>query len=867
MPQRWRSNQKQDALPVEEARTWGGFDPTEIDNQTSRQEKVISKDAEKARSKRSFSRTRADVDRPRTAGGAGPSTSSNELRPPPRTTSRPYASEAQRPPVQRLDLKTTYCMDEDMIGMALGSPSHPPFVQSNLHGQIEPAAVDAGAQSHPEGAVGAKSTNAKTGKWRKFGGLFKSKHNPSTQAPPLVLQPLEQQFTGYGTSAIGANPQPLPKDTPKLGQTLAHQEPTPMDTAQTEGVTHSAPPTRHTHMQKLEVDIPDLQMDRYSVMFGNLLDNQKPTNLLSRRSKVLERLKTTSDEDVVSHDPLPKQIHPSDPGQPSNMPFSEDDESLKPPPSTRRATSPAPGKSPIFSLFPQPQSTPKRAAAMPSQARSIPLQRSFTAPSRSSPMEETFGTKTPQVIKPNPVKRRKSSISLVETSASTMQGPGWSTDGSYLSPNSSVSSVGDEILFDIKKLSIVTENHEPQYEVTKPDGETAELYRALSKRAKAAKPPVLKPASNYAKVEATKLSVPKANEGMLRSSDTVGRSTVESSNDIPPNAADSLSEGYILPSTHFVPTAQLVDGAKEYPNPDIKLGVAPESQPLNEVNERPPPAPQLTLIPATKSFIQGKDRPALQPSQAMMPISESPIETEESGEANQDILAAAVMGTLDHMGEQSSLRAASPMPPESPELRAATPVEKPVKLLVIPKNIPISKYSLRSPNASHFKADLSTRSPSPQPRRAVTDPLVHDHSFAGRTTRLQAPPAVPNSPAKKNSTKPNSSSKVVHAPSKGNSKIREPKPALSIVAPKPAAQIDNPNSAVSPGIVTVARQVSLSRKQSKRLLIPPPGRRIEGLATDDGEKVNDTHALMPVIVDANKSHRPGKSLALVIENA
>ena len=867
MPQRWRSNQRQNALPIEEARTWGGFDPTEIDDQTPRQDETISKDVEKARSKRSFSRTRADVDRPRTAGGAGPSTSSNELRLPPRTTSRPYASEAQRPPVQRLDLKTAYCMDEDMIGMALGSPSHPPFVQSNLHAQIEPAAVDAGAQSHPEGAVGAKSTNAKTGKWRKFGGLFKSKHTPSTQALRLVLLPSEQQPTGHGNSTIASNPQPLPKDTPKLGQPLTHHKPTSMDTPPIEGVTLSAPPTRHTHMQMLEVDIPDLQMDRYSVMFGNLLDSQKPTNLLSRRSKVLERLKTSADEDNMSHDPLLKQIHPSDSGQPSNMAFAEDDELLKPPPSTRRATSPTPGKSPIFSLFPQAQSTPRRGAAMPSQARPIPLQRSFTAPSRSSPMEETFGAKTPQIIKPNPAKRRKSSISLVETSASTTQGPGWSTDGSYLSPNSSVSSVGDEILFDIKKLSIVAENQEPQYEVTKPDGETAELYRALSKRVKAAKPPALKLAAKYAKVEATKLSVPRANEGMLRSSDTMGRTTSENSNDVPPTAADSLSEGYILPSTHFVPTAQHVDSAKEYLNPEMKPTMAPVAQPPTEVSARYPPAPQPTLITATKPLVQGKDRPIPQPSETMMSISESPIETEESGEANQDILAAAVMGTLNHMGEQSSLRAASPMPPESPELRAATPVEKPVKLLVIPKNIPISKYSLRSPTASHFNADLSTQSSSPQPRRAITDPLVHDHSFAARTTKLQPAPAVPNGRVKKNTTKPNSSSKVVHAPSEGNSKVRGPKSALSIVAPTPIAQIDNPNSAVSPVVVTMARQVSLSRKQSKRLLIPPPGRRIEGLATDDGEKVINTHALMPVIVDANKSHRPGRSLALVIENA
>jgi hypothetical protein len=770
-------------------------------------------------------------------------TTNTEARLPPRTTSRAYTAEAQRRPVQRLDLENTYSMEKHMIGMALGSPSHPPFVQSDVHDQLPPPGIDAEAHVHPEGMVGAKSANAKAGKWKKFGGLFKPKHNPTTQSTTNTSPLSQPQIVRQDIDATESKPLPLPKDTPLLSQTPEHPILASMDSAETEDVEDDFPTLLRVELPKLEVNIPDVHMDRYSVMFSNLLERRQSANLLSRRSKVLEKLKTAPDENVVSEEPLLQQHQPHNLGLPLEMATSDDHEQLKPPPSSRRATSPTPGKSPVFSLFPQPPTTPRRAAAMTSQSKPSPVQRSFTVPPRLSPMEETFGTKRSQVLKPNHAKRRKSSISLVETSASTTQGPGWSTDGSYLSPTSSVSSVGDEILFDIKKLSMVTENQEPQYEVTKPDGETVELYRALSQKIRAAKPPALKLSAKLAKAEGTKSLAPQASDATCSTSDAAARPTDEGSKDVPaPNK--SLNPDYILPSTHFVPPTQVIKATTE---------------------ERSTPQPTQTISQTSIPPTQVKEQSIPPPSQPKAPVSDLLAEVEESAEASHDILAAAVMGTLDYMGEQSSVRAASPMP-ELPEERASTPVEKPVKLLVIPKNVPISKYSLRSPTASHFKADLRTRSPSPQPRRAVTEPLIRNESPA-RAPKLQAALGVPSRGVKTNTNKLDSGSKVAPAQGESNRKTRGPKPELSIVAPKPTVVIDIPIGASSPVEVTVARQVSLSRKQSKRLLIPPSGRKLGALGKDDGEKVVTTQALMPVIVDANKAHRPGKSLALVIENA
>ena len=829
-----------------------------------------------------------------------------------------------------------------MIGMALGSPSHPPFVQSNVPEQLQTPAAHTGAHTHSEGVVDAKSTNAKGGRWKKFGGLFRPKHTPSIQAAQTTSQLSHQQHHGQNTDAVEPSPPsppkdiprlgqtlgrslplskeipqlgqtwgqsvplskeipqlgetlghsvPLSKEIPQLGQTLAHSVPTkdnpqldqpsvhsvplpkdipqpvqtphsvtlPQDIPQlgqksghsvsesiesalSEDVEDSGVSLLRTELPKLDVEIPSVHMDRYSVMFGSLLRGRQSVNLLSRRSKVLDKLKTDSNEDLASQDPLPQQEQPDNVATLPDPARLEDHERLNPQASSRRATSPATGRSPNFSLFPQPPTTPRRAAAMTSQSAPGPLQRSFTAPSRLSLMDETADTPKPQVVKPNHIKRRKSSISLVETSASTTQGPSWSTDGSYLSPNSSVSSVGDEILFDIKKLSMVTENHEPQYEVTKPDGETLELYRALSQKIKASKPPALKLHSKNAKEEATKPPSPIPDDSVVSRSDATAQLAGADTNNTS-TVPKSLSTEYLLPSTHYIPNPPVVEAAKEQSTPGPNRTTLQASKPPAEVKERSLPAPSRTMARNIDLL----------------------AEIEESAEASQEILAAAVMGTLDYMEEQSSVRAASPMP-ESPGLRTPTP-EKPVKLLVIPKHVPTSKYSLRSPTASHFKSDAGIRPASPQFRRAVTEPHMHDESLAAHATTQQAAPDTPNSRLKKATIKSNSSSKIVPPQSKGNNKMRESPPELSIVAPEPADAIDIPNGASSPVEVTVAREVPLARKKSKRLLIPPAGRKIAEFGTDNGEKVVNTQALMPVIVDANKAHRPGKSLALVIENA
>ncbi|KAH7017587.1 hypothetical protein EDB80DRAFT_291049 [Ilyonectria destructans] len=108
----------------------------------------------------------------------------------------------------------------------------------------------------------------------------------------------------------------------------------------------------------LNVEIPSIKMERYSVMFGGVLGTQNSSSsLLARRQATLDRLKTLNDELLQNGE----------------------EELLRP----RRATSPQPKASPAFSLFP---GVPKPSPIQPS-----PRLRSSTSPALlHSPVAATF---------------------------------------------------------------------------------------------------------------------------------------------------------------------------------------------------------------------------------------------------------------------------------------------------------------------------------------------------------------------------------------------------------------------------------------------------------------------------------------------
>ncbi|ORX99541.1 hypothetical protein BCR34DRAFT_592857 [Clohesyomyces aquaticus] len=167
-----------------------------------------------------------------------------------------------------------------------------------------------------------------------------------------------------------SSPRPPPKDdwnsSPTIPQVVISKG-SPKDGA------YKSPMSANGEKPLLDVDIPRIEMERYSVMFGSLLQpSSRSSNLLVRRQGNSEKLKPLNELSV-------KKDQEATNG------------SLKP---QRRATSPSIPKSPgvSFSLFPQPTESRDGRAPSPrvvSLHRPRPLQRSKTAPA-SSPNRQNF---------------------------------------------------------------------------------------------------------------------------------------------------------------------------------------------------------------------------------------------------------------------------------------------------------------------------------------------------------------------------------------------------------------------------------------------------------------------------------------------
>ncbi|KAL4966579.1 uncharacterized protein BDV14DRAFT_198707 [Aspergillus stella-maris] len=204
-------------------------------------------------------------------------------------------------------------VDESMIGIALGSPR-----------MLQPHNIRTPAPPIPPTLDNGRSRTGlqrKPSKWRKIGGLFKAKHAMA----PNANQPFYQVRAGDGpqhqqdsTHSVDYQGRRRPWTGSETGP-IENTEVWPCLVSENEALTQqgSSKPKAGTFLQ---VEIPQVEMERYSVMFGGLLSKSQPS-LLDRRSKTLDNLT------------IPGRESP-------------------PPAPQRRATSPALSRSPNFTLFP-----------------------------------------------------------------------------------------------------------------------------------------------------------------------------------------------------------------------------------------------------------------------------------------------------------------------------------------------------------------------------------------------------------------------------------------------------------------------------------------------------------------------------------
>jgi hypothetical protein len=215
-------------------------------------------------------------------------------------------------PVEAEASDTHLGVDESMIGIALGSPRL--LEQYNTASQPERIPPP----TPPEEERPNSLLQRKPSKWKKIGGLFKAKN----AVAPNANRPFYQVHAPNDGPSQGSTHSIDYKPRRRAGTKTAPIENTevwPCLASENETLAHPQG-SKPNPGSFLQVEIPQVEMERYSVMFGGLLNNDRPS-LLARRSKTLDSL---------------------------TIPDKESSPPSCPP--RRRATSPA--VSPSFNLFP-----------------------------------------------------------------------------------------------------------------------------------------------------------------------------------------------------------------------------------------------------------------------------------------------------------------------------------------------------------------------------------------------------------------------------------------------------------------------------------------------------------------------------------
>ncbi|KAK1766803.1 hypothetical protein QBC33DRAFT_515558 [Phialemonium atrogriseum] len=335
--------------------------------------------------------------------------------------SSPMATSSAIP--TRMHTPESLASGEIQIGMALGSPSHLPDSYSGWQPQRSfqvPAGRQPQAPPSPElmppASVPAVQRQ-KTQKRKLFGNLFGSKKTADSakagnspapvmtftmQQPPVGesiparsntvgdRRPVKHMPIIIRSNTVSAPDSPPEEPTtsssslkPKPSQLTPFENlggyypgsigTTPSITASGLGSPSLESPNLESSSQGysslgasssgpfLDVEIPSIKMERYSVMFDSLLNPQGTSSLLARRQATLEKLKTINDRIAQEE---------------------EERQRLR----QRRATSPQPAKSPGLSLFPH-QGAPHGASPLSPRR----LMRSNTSPALlPSPSQPNF---------------------------------------------------------------------------------------------------------------------------------------------------------------------------------------------------------------------------------------------------------------------------------------------------------------------------------------------------------------------------------------------------------------------------------------------------------------------------------------------
>ena len=217
------------------------------------------------------------------------------------------------------------------IGMALGSPSHPPPIwqHDGVEAIIRTPSPDQVDDFVDEAMTSPTPHKAKSTRWKVLGGIFGGGKKNETPTTFYQLQPevatyqttVEADYINFGEPPAPSGKKPTKprgrgrtnseRKSEKNKPELKRSETVPLNfgfngadriqaATGTPKITLEGGPLEPSSTYRgLNVEIPSIQMERYSVMFGSIL--QKPASasssaLLARRQATLDRLKSVHEE-------------------------------------------------------------------------------------------------------------------------------------------------------------------------------------------------------------------------------------------------------------------------------------------------------------------------------------------------------------------------------------------------------------------------------------------------------------------------------------------------------------------------------------------------------------------------------------------
>ncbi|KAL6244362.1 hypothetical protein RBB50_008604 [Rhinocladiella similis] len=817
--------------------------------------------------------------RPGTAGGPTGKRKQRTDVPP----SRPRTSENHK---QSRDPHAGLRSEDPSIGLAFGSPTHPPpnirmLAENNRNNDHEVSALQRFIRTD-------RSLQMQSKKWKKIGTLFKSRQialrreeipsGPTIGLPTgftvLDKSPTSQsvEFAKHKLQPIGELGQSRHQlqPPPKGNDSGAHQNSFKKSNHKHDDDTISRPstatdaslwsePYSRPPVPKLELDIPTPPLDRYSVMFRNLPAATRSSSLLARRSKTLESLRsfdeTLPDAKTGEEDGLTTYYDPETP--------------LMPPQRIDSPTNRSPAAS-KYSLFPTTSPASSKIQARIADNDRHQLKRTASSPARLTPMKDRFSVAKPEPLNPKRIDVNEQLVSSPEdNTASTDRSAPWSAAHSFQSSISSVAT-GEEIFFDIKSFRDSKGVEDGQFVMTRPDSVAVELARTRSKKAagssnlREAKSALL----DETVEEEPRTPVPQPTPfSEVTSATTTKHTSVNTAYFDEAIAAverltspTSAGQEKLPPITFTVPILAIPSQPEEAPVQPFKpsphsskpsdhatnrtIGKTREDigllipSPVAEAKEDLSPKSDVTIIKApslasSSSVVSSSSKPSSKPQPVQIlsprvialkrvdrPIDDSP--TIPQGPPTPPRRAPVLK-------PQSQSR---PRPDTSPSDEKPPPVPRKDS-----KFIPLSKYATKSTVAKIEQAGINPT----RPGRSYTDSISHTSSISNSPLPGRSASTLVRGPKERSTTLPSS--------------LQGLEKTIPPARPKPNPMAMNPptSSSHTAPEVAVARTVSLSRKQSARVNVTGPrlaARRRAGAAAQKSKSSSSTSPTSPSSIAA-----------------